>query len=128
MSIFNISGAAIVTAVIAIVMRQQKQEYSTFIGIAAGALLLLFAIVNLSPVFDFMNGLADLAKLPQGHAAILFKTLGVCYVTQFAADVCRDAGETGIAGKVELAGKVIVLVLAMPMFESVLKMAVSLMS
>ena len=128
MSIFNIAGAAIVTAVLAIVMRQQKQEYSTFIGVAAGIMLLLFISVNAAPVFEFMGALADLAKLPQGHIAILFKSLGICYVTQFAADVCRDAGETGIAGKVELAGKIVILVLAMPMFETVLKMAVDLIN
>ena len=54
------------------------------------------------------------------------KTLGICFLTQFAVDSCKDAGESALASKVELAGKVTVVVMALPLFQSIASTAVSL--
>jgi stage III sporulation protein AD len=57
---------------------------------------------------------------------ILFKTLGLCFLAQFAADSCRDAGENALASKVELAGKLAIVILALPLFEKITSTALAL--
>ena len=56
----------------------------------------------------------------------MFKTLGICFLAQFAADSCRDAGESALASKVELAGKISILVLSLPLFEDIAQTALGL--
>ena len=51
---------------------------------------------------------------------VLLKALAVCYITQLASDCCRDSGESAVAGKIEFAGKIAVLLIAVPLFESIL--------
>ena len=65
--------------------------------------------------------------MPTEYGLILLKSLGICLVTQFASDACKDAGESSMAGKVELAGKIAVIVAAMPMFEKVIQVSTGLM-
>ena len=58
--------------------------------------------------------------------AVIIKSLGICYITQLAADTCKDAGEGAMAGRIELSGRVAVLILALPMFTALLQIAVGL--
>ena len=60
------------------------------------------------------------------YTIILIKTLGTCFLAQFAADACRDAGESSLASKVELAGKVAVILMALPLFEAIANTAITL--
>ena len=60
------------------------------------------------------------------YLSVLIKAIGVCYLTQFSADSCRDAGESSLAGKVELAGKIAILISALPLLDSVISLAVNL--
>ena len=60
------------------------------------------------------------------YTMVIIKALGICYVTQLASDTCQDAGERAMAGKIELAGRVAVLLLSLPMFSSILQIALEL--
>ena len=65
-------------------------------------------------------------KIPLEYIEILFKTLGICFLTQFASDVCKDAGETALSSKIETAGKVIILIISLPLFERITSIALEL--
>ena len=69
--------------------------------------------------FRQVTELLQAAALPGKYALILFKALGLCWLAQFAADSCRDAGESALASKVELAGKTAVLLTTLPLFSEV---------
>ena len=58
----------------------------------------------------------------------MFKALGICLLSQLAADACRDAGENAMAEKAELAGKVFLLLLALPLFEKIAELALTLIN
>lgn len=66
--------------------------------------------------------------MPGEYGLILFKALGICLITQLASDACRDAGEAALASKADLAGKVTLLVLALPLFQKIGELAVSLIN
>ena len=128
MDVFAVIGLAVVAAVLAVLLRQYKPEYSIFIGLSAGVIILLFVIQKAQPAFDELNSLLDRANISTQYGSILLKSLGVCFVTQLASDACNDAGESAIASKIELAGKFAILLITLPLFEEIVKLAVSLMS
>jgi stage III sporulation protein AD len=128
MAILNVLGIAIITAAIAVLLRQYKQEYAMLIGLGAGVIILLYIIIKAQPVFSELNSLMSNSGINSGYAQILIKALGICFITQLAADACKDSGETAIASKVELVGKFAILLLALPLFEQVAKLAVGLLS
>lgn len=126
MNILGIAGIAICAAAIAAMLRRYHQEYAIFISIAAGVVILLMIFSNVSPAVRQISTLLSSAGLTSDYGVILFKTLGICFLAQFAADSCRDAGESALASNVELAGKIAVVVLALPLFEKIAQTAVKL--
>ena len=126
MNIAAIAGIGVVAAAIAILIKKQNPEYSMMISIGAGIILLILILSQVTPAVRQMSDLVSAAGMPTEYAGILFKSLGVCFLTQPACDSCRDVGETALASKIELAGKVAILIFALPLFQKVADMAISL--
>lgn len=121
MNILGIAGIAVCAAVIASMLRRYHQEYAVLVGLAAGIAILLEIFANVAPAMRQIASLFSATGISSDYAAILLKTLGVCFLTQFAADACRDAQEGALASKVELGGKIAIVVLALPLFEKIAK-------
>ena len=102
-------GVGLVGMVIAVLLRQYKPEYAVFVSLAVGILIIGMLCSQLLPIFDELKEMLSKASLSLEYIGILVKSLGVCYLTQLASDACRDAGETAISSKLELAGKITVL-------------------
>ena len=122
------SVVAIAAAVLAVVLRRYHAEYGLLISLGAGAVLLLVLLQALPQVFSQFQSLLQAAALPAETGSTLLKALGACWLAQFAADACRDAGEGALASKVELAGKTAVLLLILPLFAEVANLALNLAS
>ena len=121
-------GIALVAMILCVLLKGYRPEYSVFLSLAAGIIILLMARDALIPMMGTLFQLIELSGQGKEAFSILLKSLGVCFITQLAADACRDAGEGAIASKVELAGKVVILLLAMPLFEQIITVATSLMT
>jgi stage III sporulation protein AD len=128
MDIISIAGIAITAAVLAVMLRQYRHEYAMLISLAAGVLIFVMVISKIQPVFSEIKNLMSGANVNNQYISVLIKSLGVCFVAQIASDSCRDAGETAIASKVELAGKFVVLILALPLFAQIANLALNLMA
>ena len=128
MSGVSLAALAVVIALLTVVVRQYKAEYGMAVGVAGGILLLLIIIAQMSGMFDSISGMIDRVGIRQEWLTMLLKALGICYVTQFASDCCRDAGETALASKAELAGRVAVVLLALPMLTQLLESIVDMLS
>ncbi len=126
MDIVQIAGIALCAAVVAAALRRYHQEYAVLVGIAAGAVILLGIFSGVAPAVRQIGTLLSAAGLSSEYAAVLLKTLGICFLTQFSADSCRDAGENSLASQVELAGKIGIVILALPLFEKIAQIAVKL--
>ena len=83
--------------------------------------------VALPSVTEKIDTLITLAEVNSRHSEILFKSVGICFISQFSADICKDAGEHTLSGKVELAGKITILICALPLIEEVLNTASALL-
>lgn len=126
MNVVGIAAIAVVAAVIAAMLRRYHQEYAVFISIAAGAVILFAVFSGVAPVVGRVGTLLSSSGLSADYAVILLKTLGICFLAQFAADACRDAGESALASNVELAGKIAIVVLSLPLFEKIVQTAAQL--
>ncbi len=117
---FSVFGFGVVCAVIALILRQYLPQYAMVVSICGGALLLLFCLLQFGESFSALRKLLSLTNASEQHIGILFKALGICYLTSLGADCCRDAGESALAGKVELAGKAAILLLSLPLVSELL--------
>ena len=128
MNIIVIASAALIAAILSLVLKQYKPEYSLFISISAGVLIFLSVLAVIRPIMDFINSLTEQTGLSGVYAEVLIKSLAVCYITQLASDCCTDAGETAIAGKLQIAGKIAILLIALPMFQSLTELVTELIN
>lgn len=117
MDFFSIAGLAVVTAALALVLKQYKPEYGMLAALA-GVLIILFIVINqISEIFTYAEDTLSGMSISTSGFKILFKALGISYVSQLASDICKDSGETALASKIELAGKVSVIIIALPLLK-----------
>lgn len=114
-------GIGLIGMILAVLFRQHKPEYAPLISLAAGLAVVFLLLGQLEPIFSQMEEILQQAGIGTEYIVVLLKSLGICYITQLAADTCRDAGESAIASKMELAGKITVLTLAVPYFTGMLQ-------
>ncbi len=123
MSMITIVGIAVLAAAFSVILKQKNPEYALALSLTAGVLILAMIISAAQPLFDRMHSLLDASGTKADYVQILFKSLGLCFITQIACDACKDLGETAIATKVETAGKIAVLMVSLPLFEEILRIA-----
>ena len=97
------------------------------VGLLAGIVLLITVVRNLEAVVQTLADLASAAKVDHGFLSTVLKIIGIAYVVEFAAQVARDAQEGALAGKIELAGKVGIVILALPIVTDVVQSLVHLL-
>ncbi len=125
--VWKLAGFAIAVSVTALAVKSYRPELGQQIAVAAGLMFLLFAIGQLDQAYGMVRQWLSRYGLPQEFFSVIIKVTGVVYLIQFAADICRDCGETAMAGKVELAGRAIILVLCLPVIGSILELISSIL-
>ncbi|MCG8401260.1 MAG: stage III sporulation protein AD [Firmicutes bacterium] len=121
MDILQISGIAISGAVLAVVLKYQKPPLAMLLSIFVGMTIFLLILSKIGAIIDVLRQLANQANINSVYMATLLKIIGIAYIADFIAQICRDADQGAIALKVELAAKVMVLVLAVPIIVAVLQ-------
>ncbi len=128
MNLISIIGLAIIATIICLLFSQYKPEYTVLISVISSILIFGLIIIGLSDAFNVMKVLLDKIQINNKYTEIIVKSLGICYVTQLASDSCKDAGQTAIANKVELAGKVSIILISLPLFLDLLEISLKLVS
>lgn len=126
MEISSLLALCVLAAMLCLILSGYKPEYSMAVAIISGCVILLSLLGSVVPVIKELQGLAERAGTENGSFKIAFKALGICYITQLAADTCRDFGQSALASKAELAGKCAVLLLSVPLVENITEIALQL--
>lgn len=126
MKIIEISALAIIAALISLMLKQKFPEISMAVSLAASSLILILVISQAGAVIAQVKEISALGNIEDSNLEIIFKALGICFLTQFACDACADAGQKAIASKLELFGKLAVLVVALPLIMQILNIVTSL--
>ena len=123
MEITSLIVLCIAVSLLALSLRQQRPEYAMLLSLACGLFVLFFLVGKLGNIFsqlqDLMTGLSGQSELTE----IVLKALGICIVAELGSQCCRDAGETAIATKVELAAKAALVLMSIPIFQTLLEVA-----
>lgn len=127
MEIVQIAGIGITGVIAASIVRGFKQEYAIYVVIATVIIIFALAIDKIKIMFDFLQVIYDQLTYGKTFFPIIMKVLAVAYLADFTAQLCKDAGEGAIAGKVELAGKIIIFYLATPILLAILELINSIL-
>ncbi len=120
MNIAGIAGVGIIGAILSLILKQYRPEFALPVSVLTGAFIFLAVLSGIFPVVRLIEGIAERFGTELIYLGVLMKALAICYITQIAADSCKDAGEAAIAGKVEIAGKIAILIISVPMFEELI--------
>lgn len=120
MSILAVCGAAIITAVMALLLRQKSPHSALLLSIASGTVIMLSLLRDIPDIITGVNALLGSAGIDGGDIILLFKIVGICFVTEFTCDCVSEAGLLSLSTNISFAGKILVLVTSMPMFERVI--------
>lgn len=113
-------GVLLCAALLSTVLRVWRPELALGLSLAAGALVVGLLLKELAPLLTSLRRMMTVGGLSDNALAVVLRAAGVCFVTQWAADTCRDAGQSALAGKAELTGRVLLLLMTVPLFEQVL--------
>lgn len=126
MDITAIVTLGLIGSILLVIIRAQRPEMALQLGIAIGAIIFLSLIGRVIQIIDLLMDLAARSSVNRTYLTILLKIIGVAYITEFGAQICKDAGEGSVASKLELAGKVIIMVMAVPILVAILDMIIRL--
>lgn len=127
MQIVQIIGIGLVSTVIILILRKQKPEIAVQVSIVTGVVIFLLLASKLSSVVELLQSYGDRADIKPVYFNTVLKITGIAYIAEFGAEICNDAGESAIASKIELAGKVIIVVMAVPIITSLLDLVLKVM-
>ena len=126
--IFRILGLCLVITIAIIVVRQTKPELAVLVGVAGSIVLFFYILDMLEQVFGVFEYILDITGLDPQLFVVLLKIVGVGYLTEFGANICSDSGNSAVASKILLAGKLAIFVLSIPIIKSLIEIIASIMA
>ncbi|MFZ5816800.1 MAG: stage III sporulation protein AD [Bacillota bacterium] len=127
MEIIKIVGLGLLAGMLINILRQQKPELAMQLSIAAGVMLFFLMVAKVMRVVEVMHSLSARAAIDPMQMETVLKIIGIAYVADFGSQVLQDAGEKAVATKVEMAGKIIIMLLAVPIILAILDSVLKLL-
>lgn len=126
MSIFSVCAAAILTAVFALMLRAQSPHSAMLLSVASGTVIILCMLKSMPETLTGIRAVIDEGGIDAADIAVLFKVMGICFVTEFTCDCVTEAGLMSLSTNISFAGKLLVLLTALPLFQNILDVIASL--
>ena len=126
MEIIKIVGVSIFAVIMIIILKGYRPEMALVLSIVTGIGIMLFAIYKMSSVINILNDLVTKSGINKDFLLIIIKVIGIAYIVEFGKNICIDAGQNSIATKLEMAGKVIIVVLTIPLISSLVNVLTGL--
>ena len=127
MDIFKLIGVGLIGGILSMTVKQYKKEYALLVALATVTVILFFTLDTLETAISQISLITEKSGVDTRYFTAVMKVVGVAYITQFG-EILRDGGEGAIALKVELAGKVFILGLTLPIVTEFLEVCVNALS
>ncbi len=121
MDILKIIGIGFITLILTIVLKEYKREYAIYPILIGGAIIILFSMDTISSIISFINEISNKSEYNNKFISLLLKITGISILTEYAVSICKDAGESSIANKIDFGGKIIVISLSIPVISTTLE-------
>ena len=121
MNIVTVCSLALITTILVVFINQYRPEFSTLTVTAASAIILTVVAKNAFPLLEEYLGIAKNNGINSELFTIIIKSMGISYLTTFTSDLCRDFGQTSLCSKVEIAGKISIIIIASPLIIKIIE-------
>ena len=125
--IIKIVGIGLIALVIAIILKQYRPEYTIYVSIVAGILIIMFTMNIITGIINLLKSISDKTYINKQFLSILLKITGIAIITEFAVSICTDVGEKAIASKIEIGSKVIIIAMSIPIISSLLELIIEIL-
>ena len=110
----------IVASLIAMKIKTIRPEIAVVIAVISSILLAMYGLKQMEEILTVFEMIRSYSKIPQSYFQILLKLIGISFICEFASNICKGAGQASIAKQIEFAGKLAILIVGLPVFESLL--------
>lgn len=126
MNLIAVSFAAVIVVLIAIKIKDIDSGYGVILSMAGCVMVMYFVVSRFRQITDYIDRITAYISVNITYIDVILKMIGLAYVCQFSSDLCRDAGYNAIASQVEMAGKISLILLSMPVLMSVIDLVVKI--
>ncbi|ULL15446.1 stage III sporulation protein AD [Paenibacillus sp. H1-7] len=127
MEIVQIVGLGLIATILVLIIKEQKPMFAFLLTAFTGIVIFLFLIGKIASVIDMLEELANDANINMIFLKTILKIIGIAYIAEFGAQIVRDAGQESIASKIELSGKILIMVMAIPIVSVIIETVVKLL-
>ena len=121
MDIIKIIGIGLISLIVIIILKQYRPEFAVYVSILAGIFILILSISQISGVINLLKSLASKSNINSEFLGIILKITGIAILTEFAVSICQDSGESSIANKIDIGGKIMIITISIPIISSLLE-------
>ncbi|MBR4283711.1 MAG: stage III sporulation protein AD [Anaerotignum sp.] len=126
MDITKVIALGLIGTIFSVLLKKENPQIAMLTAAATGILIFLLLCSPLGELISLLRETAEQAGVGEGYFSIVLKVIGIAYLTQFGAQLCADAGESAVAAKIELAGKVLMMAAAAPVLTGLLETVIGL--
>lgn len=127
MEIIQIVGLGLLVTVLILVVKEQKPMFAFLLAAFTGILIFIFLIGKIAAVIQVLEDLAQQSGIKMVYLRTILKIIGIAYIAELGAQIVRDAGQESIASKIELSGKILIMVMAIPIITVIIETVVKLL-
>jgi stage III sporulation protein AD len=127
MEIIQIVGLGLAATILIVVLRGQSPQTAFLVSLITGVFIFIFLLDKISLVIHLLERLSVAAGVEMIFLQTILKIIGIAYIAEFGAQIAKDSGEGAIASKIELAGKILILVLALPIIQRIIELVMGLL-
>lgn len=122
MDVLKISVVAVCAVISGMILKSVKSPLAILISLAASVVILFYIVSGLMTLMSQINSLKAYLKTGYNYIGLLLKIMGITYITQLSADICRENGYQAVAGQIEIFSKLTIAVMSMPVVLSLFEM------
>ena len=121
MEVIKIIGIGLVALILIIIIKQYKPEFAVYVSLIAGAIILTMTFSKISGIIELINSLTSKVSIHKEFITLLIKITGIAILTEFTVSICKDTGESAIASKIDMGGKVVMVSMSVPIIAGLLE-------
>lgn len=121
MDIIKIVMIGIICVVLVVMLKSIRPEYALLVEIIGGVIIFFLILTKISSIYGLLQDLSQKIKFDSLYFKILMKVVGISYIAEFGISICKDAGQSAIASKIELGAKILILIVALPVLNVLLE-------
>ncbi len=127
MDIIKLIGIGLISLVIIIIVKQYKPEFAIYVSLTAGILILGMTFDTITQIVNLIENYSQKVSISNKFVIVLLKITGIAILSEFATSICKDAGESAIASKIEIGSKIMIIAASIPIISSLLEVVLKVL-